>query len=550
MLIYIKKTLSNYLFWLTIIVVFSFFIRTFDLANNPPAMYGDELTIVYDAYSILKTGHDQTGQFLPLTFKMGDGRPPFYVYATIPFVALFGPTAVGVRALSVFSGLGIILVIFFLTEALINRRTALLASFLIAISPWDIALSRGGFETHLALFLTLLGIFSFIKAKEKPFWFLISALSLGLAIHTYHSYKVLVPLVIILLYFLVDTKSFFVKKSIKFLISSILIFSIFFSVWVYLIFNGSEGRFNNTNVFSNPGISRNEIDSTVTQRNQNNLPLGLNNLFYNKYVFYAGVLEQNYLDNISLSFLFSNGDRNPRHNPYAMGELYLAQLFLILIALLTNLNQHKKLMIFLIGCIFISPIPTSVVSNGHALRSSFLLFPLTLISAMGLEALIQNCRRFLWIKIFLAFLIAIFSLQFIWLVGNLFYVSGDKYANFWSFSAKKASTEALNNRQKFDYIFLSTHIDNMEFAYPTYAKIDPKLVIQENLQQKIIGKYSFKQFDNIYLGAVPNSVVNDFIANLSGNVLYIGEADALKEVKNYDTINGLNNQLMLIKVEK
>ncbi|MFA5932953.1 MAG: glycosyltransferase family 39 protein [Microgenomates group bacterium] len=546
----LKKILSNYLFWLTVIIVFAFFIRTFDLANNPPAMYGDELTIVYDAYSILKTGHDQTGQFLPLTFKMGDGRPPFYVYATIPFVALFGPTAVGVRALSILSGLGIILITFFLTEILISKRAALFASFLLAISPWDIALSRGGFETHLALFLILLGIFSFIKAREKPFWLIFSALSLGLAIHTYHSYKVLVPLVIILLLFLIDIKSFFVKKSIKFLISSVLIFFILFSVWVFLIFNGSEGRFNNTNVFSNPDIARSEIDSTVTQRNQNNLPFGLNNLFYNKYVFYAGVLEQNYIDNISLSFLFSSGDRNPRHNPFAMGELYLAQFFLILIALLTKLNQHKKLMIFLIGCILISPIPTSVVSNGHALRSSFLLFPLTILSTMGMETVIQNYRRFLKIRIFLAFIIAIFLLQFIWLIGNLFYVSGDKYANFWSFSAKKASTEALENRQKFNYIFLSTHIDNMEFAYPTYAAIDPELVIAENRQPKIIGKYSFKQFENIYLGAVPNSEVNDFIAGLSGNVLYIGEADALKEVKNYDTINGLNNQPALIKVEK
>ncbi|KKS18270.1 MAG: hypothetical protein UU74_C0009G0001, partial [Candidatus Woesebacteria bacterium GW2011_GWA1_41_7] len=49
-------------------------------------MYGDELTMVYDTYSISKTGMDATGQKLPLTFKMGAGRPGGYIYFSVPFV--------------------------------------------------------------------------------------------------------------------------------------------------------------------------------------------------------------------------------------------------------------------------------------------------------------------------------------------------------------------------------------------------------------------------------------------------------------------------------
>ena len=77
-------------------------------------MYGDELTIVYDSYSILKTGMDQTGEKLPLTFRMGAGRLGGYIYGTVPFVYLFGPSILGVRALSLLSGLGMIVVIYFL----------------------------------------------------------------------------------------------------------------------------------------------------------------------------------------------------------------------------------------------------------------------------------------------------------------------------------------------------------------------------------------------------------------------------------------------------
>ena len=99
---------------LGIILVLGFLLRIVDIPNNPRALYGDELTLVYDAYSILKTGHDQKGNFLPITFEMAGGRPGGYVYATIPFVAIFGPNAVAARSVSILSGLGSILLIYLL----------------------------------------------------------------------------------------------------------------------------------------------------------------------------------------------------------------------------------------------------------------------------------------------------------------------------------------------------------------------------------------------------------------------------------------------------
>ena len=75
------------------ILLLAFFLRIYGIDTNPKSMYGDELTLVYDTYSLLKTGQDQTGQAWPLFFSMGGGRPAGYIYATIPFTAIFGPTA-------------------------------------------------------------------------------------------------------------------------------------------------------------------------------------------------------------------------------------------------------------------------------------------------------------------------------------------------------------------------------------------------------------------------------------------------------------------------
>src|SRR4030043_1088512 len=105
---------------------------------------------------------DATGEKFPLTFRVGAGRPGGYVYFSVPFVAAFGPGVWGVRSLSLLSGMGVIILLYFLGRKLFNERGGLVASLLAAVSPWESFLSRAGFEEHLALFLALLGICAFL----------------------------------------------------------------------------------------------------------------------------------------------------------------------------------------------------------------------------------------------------------------------------------------------------------------------------------------------------------------------------------------------------
>ena len=64
---------------LILILILALFLRIINIQNSPPALYGDELTIALDANSLLYTAKDQLGNFLPLTFAMGAGRPAGYV---------------------------------------------------------------------------------------------------------------------------------------------------------------------------------------------------------------------------------------------------------------------------------------------------------------------------------------------------------------------------------------------------------------------------------------------------------------------------------------
>lgn len=495
---------------LLFIIFLGLLLRIVWISSSPPALYGDELTIALDSNSLLWTGQDQLGNYFPLTFQMGAGRPAGYVYGSIPFIAMFGTGALGVRALSILSGLGIIALIFFIGKKLFSGKVGLAGAFIAALSPWDISLSRAGFEAHFALFLALLGIYLFIKAKGKPFLYIFSALSFGSTLHTYPTYKVSLLFFIPLLFWYAGYKH---KKH---LTVGILLFLILAAAALGQTFiGGSETRFQGINIFSQDKLKSSIEQKINLERNISNLPISLSKYFHNKSIEYSKVFIENYLQNFSMDFLILHGDRNPRHNMATMGEIYFVEVILIFCGILTLWQKNKRLLLFLVAWLFIAPIPTAIIDLPHALRSSFMLPPLILLSGLGLT-IISGKNKLLMIV--LGF---IFVVQFIFFIQKLYFLAPNEYSNFWSYSAKVASEQALQNKGKYKYVFLSDAVDSIEFAYPVYAKTNPFQVISQNKTRVEIKGLRFKKFDNVYIGHIPD--IKNFTGNLTGSYLLILE---------------------------
>lgn len=517
---------------LTIITI-GFILRIVDINDNPPSLYGDELTITLDANSLLHTGKDQLGNYFPLTFEMGAGRPAGYVYLSIPFVALFGPTALGVRLLSVLSGMGMVFLMYLLGKEIFSRRVGVIAAAVTAFSPWDISLSRASFEAHLALLLALLGIYFFIRAKEKAFLYVLSAISFGLTLHTYPTYKLTLPLFIPLLVWYQWGRGFPGKDKKYFFAAAVIFLLLGIAALSQTFIASSETRFAEINIFSQQNLKEPIEQKINYERTLTQLPQEFAKYFHNKGVEYMKVFIENYLQNFSLDFLILHGDRNPRHNMATMGQIYAVEILLILIGTLNFWHSNKRTMIFLLGWIALAPFATALVGSPHALRNSLMLPPLLLLSTLGLGVIMDSRKKIIFLMLVIGF-----SVQFIFFTQKLYFLAPNQFSGFWAYPGKLASEVAVSNKDKYDYVIIADRIDAVEFAYPVYAKLDPEMIISQNKHRTSLNSYDFKKFDNVYVGSIPDTLIKTFLSGLNGSFLYIGLPTDAKFLENYEILQG------------
>ncbi|MDO8619203.1 MAG: glycosyltransferase family 39 protein [Candidatus Daviesbacteria bacterium] len=535
---------------LIFILVLAFFLRLVNIQNNPPAMYGDELTMALDVNSIIHTGMDETGKFLPLNFSMGGGRPVGYGYFSIPFVFAFGTSELGIRLLSILSGVGLSLLMFFLGKKLFSEKVGLLAAGLLAINPWDMALSRGGFETHFALFLSVLGVVLLLEAVGKRWYYLLSVLCFGLAINTYSTYKLTIPLFAPFLLWFSNFKTQFAKENkLPIILAGLIVVLVGGLLGYQVLFANSESRFLSINAFSKIDLQQQVIQKVNYDINTSSLPLPIAKLFSNKLTEYTGILIESYFKNFSLDFLFLHGDRNPRHNMTTMGQFYLVEIITMLFGLgYLGTKSDKRVLIFLLGWLGLGPIASTLLLETHALRASFMIPPLILISALGFVQIWTIFRnKLFWVKLLV---VVGFVIQFLLFSEKLYFVAPNQFGNFWSVAAKKAAETAKQNQNNFDYIILSDRIDNMEFAYPAYAQVKPELIIEQNQHRTDLMSYQFKKSGNVYIGSVPGSDLEKFISLIPGSVLYIGPQGDQINLTNYETVNGKDKQVELVLKRK
>ena len=382
-----KLIINNQKLLLFSILVLAAVLRLVAITKSPPSLYWEEAAIGYDAYSILKTGKDYHGNAFPLIAfpSFGDYKPSLYFYATVPSIAIFGLNDFAIRFPSAFSGVLTVLLVYLISKELFKSKSKipLLASFLLAISPWHLQFSRAGFEVNLATFLLTLGIYFLIKSLKNNFYFFLGAVVLGLSLYAYHGLRIIAPI-----FALIFTLTNWSKINFKWKIVSVIVALII--SWPILgnINNPQvKQRFQETSHFTQSSAIN--ISNQLKEQDDNLI----SRLIHHRYILWGRELLQNYTNHFNLNFLFISGDNNPRHQTREFGLLYHWELITLFSAIYFFIKRKHFFLNPIFLWILVAPTAAMLTkTTPHTLRFLPAAPAFAIISAYGLIQLLKNIK--------------------------------------------------------------------------------------------------------------------------------------------------------------
>lgn len=350
-------------FYLLFIALIFLFLSTrlYKITEIPGSLYWDEASIGYNAYSILQTGSDEWGSFLPLHFRaFGEFKLPVYIYSVAAAGLVFGINDFTVRLPALIFSLGIMILTILLTIKLTGQKSiALLSAFFLITSPWFFIFSRTGFEVTAGLMFYLLGIYLFLLSGKKPIWVVVSMLSFVLSIYSYNSYRILAPLTIAFLFFYRYWMGYLklFNATVWLIVSSLIIGIGAIPIIRLTLFDHGANRLQAVSITS----QAHSIPELV--------------------VTFIG----NYFSHFNPIFLFWSGDSNVRLQLPGFGQLFIVAIPFILLGLWWVVENFSEKQVFLLVFLLaIAPIPAAITFEApHALRAFTMIPILSIIMAGG-----------------------------------------------------------------------------------------------------------------------------------------------------------------------
>lgn len=482
------------------IIFIAIIFRFYALGKIPLSLYWDEAAVGYNAYSMLLTGRDEYGNFLPLLFRsFEDYKMPAYVYLSVIPIGFFGLNEFSIRFVSAFAGVIAIIVTYFLTRILFaqffssqknilvdkSNAIALLASFLLAISPWHLQFSRTGFEANVALTTSLAGFYFFFKSFANQRYFPFAFFFFTLSFYLYRSIFIFLPVMLIGL-IIIFRKELFSSERRRKTIMTLVVFILCIAPITYAVFVGpGRVRADQVSVFRHSqeaileNLHKQQEDSTYISR-----------LLYNRRITYAKITIQNYLSHFSPAFLFFNGDGNGRHTVKNRGVLYRWEMPFLLLGIFLMLRQKSKLRLILILWILVAPLAASLATpSPHALRSLNLLPVPQILTASGIIFVFFKLKKLYRLAFFLLLTLVIFvSFNKYWKeykYHNTVTASAD-----WADGYKQLVSEVQKREKNYDKIVISGYYWQPYIYFLFYTRYDPYL-FQQSGKKEEFGKYVF-----------------------------------------------------------
>lgn len=370
-------------------------IRGYQLGTIPHGMTWDEAAIGYNGFAIFKAHRDEWLVKMPISFKsFGDYKAPFAIYLNGLFTLIFGMNLWAVRLPFYLSSIAGIAGMMLLVRRVFSEKIqsvkgkfknyfsanslSLFAGAVMTFSPWHIHFSRTGFESGMALTFVIWGSYFYLKfinykQKNQLFsftlrsfsevgWLLASIFLFVLSIYTYHSAKIVAPLIGVVLFL-------FYFKQLKTKIKPLGVGVVAGLAMLYpfikdSLFGSGAERLSQAS-FIEEGMTTIQIGSQLIYQ---------------------------YLAHFRWTYLVMGETTSLRHGDGVWGVLFVTTLFLIIIALMIGIIKKKTDRAWWLGFtwVLIGTIPASIGTDVPHANRAFLALPgFIILATWGFDQLIQ-----------------------------------------------------------------------------------------------------------------------------------------------------------------
>jgi hypothetical protein len=364
-------------------------LRLYKLGEMPPGLTNDEVTYVYNAYSVAKTGRDINNQFLPWITKIFVPFQPVPIYLIAPFVGLITLDMFWGRFAIALIGIFEIIILFYITLRLFRSYVlSLFSAFSLAVSPWHLQLTRSAYDPPVALLFYLLPLLLFDysiskKIRTRILCYLLAFFSFALALFSYRAMNMLfIPLCIVSFWHIFEN----MRKSKTDFIFFIGFFIIVFGFYFVNVKLQGAYYFNEANSFESP-LNFNKAEIVINDEIANaDAPLQISRIFINKITYSLRLLRENYLGAFSTEFLFTRGEASSIYSIWWRGMLYLIDLPLIILGIIYLFRRNRKSFYYVLILLLVGPIPSSLsgpTGPSYVARAFFMLPVLCILIGGG-----------------------------------------------------------------------------------------------------------------------------------------------------------------------
>ncbi len=468
-----------------IITLVGGFLRFYKLDKYPVQLNHDEISQLYDTASIVQTGKDIYGNFLPLAFpSTGEYKVGHYIYITVLPYLIFGMKEITIRIPAAFFGTLIIPAVFLFINQLTKKwKLALVSSAIIAITPSEIFYSRKSFENVIGIFFLFFALFLLtreLEGSKGKFRLFITAFFLALPMYIYTSHTIVVPLIIVVfaILFWKRVKPLFKRFLVIFICWVLLILPL-----IYITLNNSDLRFRAATVSVFQDIN---LNTQLQNIEGNNLIVtGIYKLkVISEYCF------SKYLKQFDPVRIFVNGLDLTNQGMIGMGSLLLLQLPFFILGVIYTIrssffsNNGK----FLLVLSLLAMLPSGFTFEQFSPHRSVWAFSvMSIISSFGFFWFFQFIQKSLRLPIRIGVTCILVSL----LIFNFVYFIHMYTVNFpyeksqhMHYPYKDVALFAWSKYNKFDHIIVD----------PKYGQIAPVRAVAVHYYVAYYGHYDPAKF--------------------------------------------------------